>query len=79
VTNNSIQEIEDSFVNKGYGDLKTYAGEVVVENVINPFREKTNNLLNDEKTLNNLMMEGAQKAELVAAKTLKNVYEKVGF
>ncbi|MFZ9797141.1 MAG: tryptophan--tRNA ligase [Candidatus Nanopelagicales bacterium] len=79
VTNKSIQEIEDSFVNKGYGDLKTYAGEVVVENVINPFREKTNNLLNDEKTLNNLMMEGAQKAELVAAKTLKNVYEKVGF
>ena len=79
VTNKSIQEIEDSFVNKGYGDLKTYAGEVVVENVINPFREKTNNLLNDEKTLNNLMMQGAQKAELVAAKTLKNVYEKVGF
>ncbi|MFZ9908990.1 MAG: tryptophan--tRNA ligase, partial [Candidatus Nanopelagicales bacterium] len=79
VTNKSIQEIEDSFVNKGYGDLKTYAGEVVVENVVNPFREKTNNLLNDEKTLNNLMMEGAQKAELVAAKTLKNVYEKVGF
>ncbi|MFM2116786.1 MAG: tryptophan--tRNA ligase [Actinomycetota bacterium] len=79
VTNKSIQEIEDSFINKGYGDLKTYAGEVVVENVINPFREKTNNLLNDEKTLNNLMMEGAQKAELVAAKTLKSVYEKVGF
>ena len=79
VTNKSIQEIEDSFVNKGYGDLKTYAGEVVIENVVNPFREKTNNLLNDEKTLNNLMMEGAQKAELVAAKTLKNVYEKVGF
>lgn len=79
VTNKSIQEIEDSFVNKGYGDLKTYAGEVVVEQVINPFREKTNNLLNDEKTLTNLMSEGAQKAEQVASNTLKNVYEKVGF
>jgi tryptophanyl-tRNA synthetase len=79
VTNKSIQEIEDSFVNKGYGDLKTYAGEVVVEQVINPFREKTNNLLNDEKTLTNLMLEGAQKAEKVASQTLKNVYEKVGF
>jgi len=79
VTNKSIQEIEDSFVNKGYGDLKTYAGEVVVEQVINPFREKTNNLLNDEKTLTNLMSEGAQKAEQVASHTLKNVYEKVGF
>jgi len=79
VTNKSIQEIENSFVNKGYGDLKTYAGEVVVEQVINPFREKTNNLLNDEKTLTNLMSEGAQKAEQVASNTLKNVYEKVGF
>lgn len=79
VTNKSIQEIEDSFVNKGYGDLKTYAGEIVVEKVINPFREKTNNLLNDELTLTNLMLEGAQKAEKVAAQTLKNVYEKVGF
>jgi tryptophanyl-tRNA synthetase len=79
VTNKSIQEIEDSFVNKGYGDLKTYAGEVVVEQVINPFREKTNSLLNDEKTLTNLMSEGAQKAEQVASGTLKNVYEKVGF
>ncbi len=79
VTNKSIQEIEDSFVNKGYGDLKTYTGEVVVEQVINPFREKTNSLLNDEKTLTNLMFEGAQKAEQVASGTLKNVYEKVGF
>jgi tryptophanyl-tRNA synthetase len=79
VTNKSIQEIEDSFVNKGYGELKTYAGEVVVEQVINPFREKTNSLLNDEKTLTNLMSEGAQKAEQVASGTLKNVYEKVGF
>ncbi len=79
VTNKSIQEIEDDFANKGYGDLKTYAGEVVIEQVVNPFREKTNNLLNDEKTLTNLMQEGAQKAEQVASKTLKNVYEKVGF
>lgn len=79
VTNKSVQEIEASFENKGYGDLKTYAGEVVVENIINPFREKTNNLLNDENKLSNLMQEGAQKAEKVASQTLKSVYEKVGF
>ncbi len=79
VTNKSIQEIEESFENKGYGDLKAFAGEVVIENVINPFREKTNNLLNDVQKLDNLMQEGAQKAEKVASQTLKNVYEKVGF
>ncbi len=79
VTNKSIQEIEVSFENKGYGDLKAFAGEVVIENVINPFREKTNNLLNDVQKLDNLIQEGAQKAEKVASQTLKNVYEKVGF
>jgi tryptophanyl-tRNA synthetase len=79
VTNEEISSIEAQFASKGYGDLKTFAGEVVVENIVKPFREKTLALLADEKQLNSLMSEGAQKAEKVAAATLKSVYEKVGF
>ena len=79
VTNEEMSTIEGQFANKGYGDLKTYAGEVVVEKIIKPFREKTMGLLADETQLNSLMSEGAQKAEKVASQTLKNVYEKVGF
>ncbi len=71
--------IENQFVNKGYGDLKTYTGELVVEKIIKPFREKTLSLLGNEKELSTLMTQGAQKAEKVAANTLRNVYEKVGF
>ena len=79
VTNEEMSTIEAQFASKGYGDLKTFTGEVVVENIVKPFREKTLALLADEKQLNSLMSEGAQKAEKVAAATLKSVYEKVGF
>jgi len=79
VTNEEMSAIEAQFANKGYGDLKTFAGELVVENIVKPFREKTLALLGDEKQLNSLMNDGAQKAEKVASATLKSVYEKVGF
>ena len=79
ITNEEMSAIEAQFASKGYGDLKTFTGEVVVENIVKPFREKTLALLADEKQLNSLMSEGAQKAEKVAAATLKSVYEKVGF
>jgi tryptophanyl-tRNA synthetase len=79
VTNEDMATIESQFTNKGYGDLKIYTGELVVEKIIKPFREKTMTLLADENQLNSLMNAGAEKAEKVAAATLKSVYEKVGF
>jgi tryptophanyl-tRNA synthetase len=79
ITSEEMSLIESQFANKGYGDLKTYTGELVVEKIIKPFREKTLSLLGNEKELSTLMTQGAQKAEKVAANTLRNVYEKVGF
>ncbi len=79
ITSEEISLIESQFANKGYGDLKTYTGELVVEKIIKPFREKTLSLLGNERELSTLMTQGAQKAEKVAANTLRNVYEKVGF
>ncbi len=79
ITSEQMSLIESQFANKGYGDLKTYTGELVVEKIIKPFREKTLSLLGNEKELSTLMTQGAQKAEKVAANTLRNVYEKVGF
>jgi len=79
ITSEEMSLIESQFANKGYGELKTYTGELVVEKIIKPFREKTLSLLGNEKELSTLMSQGAQKAEKVAANTLRNVYEKVGF
>ena len=52
VTNEEMTAIEAQFVNKGYGDLKTFTGELVVEKIVKPFREKTLATLGDEKELN---------------------------
>ena len=79
ITSEEMSLVESQFANKGYGDLKTYTGELVVEKITKPFREKTLSLLGNEKELSTLMTQGAQKAEKVAANTLRNVYEKVGF
>ena len=51
--------------------------EVVVE-YLNPVREKANELLKDETHLKKLLKIGAEKADAVASKTLKETYEALG-
>jgi tryptophanyl-tRNA synthetase len=52
--------------------------DVVVE-FIRPFQQRTNELLADEAELLRLMAIGATKAREVAARTVADVYERVGF
>lgn len=73
----SISELEHEFAGKGYGDFKGAVAEVVVE-YLRPIRAKALELLKDEKHLINLLQEGAEKARVVAAKTLASTYENLG-
>ena len=73
----SISELEHEFAGKGYGDFKGAVAEVVVE-YLRPIRAKALDLLEDEKHLNTLLAEGAEKARIVAAKTLATTYENLG-
>jgi tryptophanyl-tRNA synthetase len=73
----SVAEIENEFVGKGYGDFKGAVAEVVVE-YLRPVRAKTFELLDDQSHLNQILKEGALKAEAVAAKTMSDVYERIG-
>ena len=73
----SISELEHEFAGKGYGDFKGAVAEVVVE-YLRPIRAKALELLEDEKHLINLLQEGAEKARIVAAKTLATTYENLG-
>ena len=73
----SISELEHEFAGKGYGEFKGAVAEVVVE-YLRPIRAKALELLEDEKHLINLLQEGAEKARIVAAKTLATTYENLG-
>ena len=77
-TGKTIEQVQEEFQGKGYGDFKPAVGEAVVE-LLRPIREKTEDLLKNKDYLEQVYREGAQKAGYLARKTLDKVYRKVGF
>jgi tryptophanyl-tRNA synthetase len=77
LTGKSVSQAESDFAGKGYGDFKGAVAEVVVD-YLKPVRDKANELLKDEAHLNKLLKIGAEKAEAVASKTLKDTYNAMG-
>jgi tryptophanyl-tRNA synthetase len=77
LTGKTIEQSQQDFTGKGYGDFKGAVAEVVVD-YLNPVREKANELLKDETHLKKLLSIGAEKAEAVASKTLSDTYKALG-
>ena len=73
----NIEDAERLFVGMGYGDFKVKVGEAVTE-VIEPIRNKKNELLKNKDYLDEVLKNGAEKAERIAYRTLSKVYKKVG-
>jgi tryptophanyl-tRNA synthetase len=78
LTGSEIDTLVGKYAGKGYGDLKKDLAEVVVD-YVTPFREKTFEVLEDRAYLDGILQQGAEKAGVVARKTLADVYERVGF
>ncbi len=78
LTGTGIPELEEKYAGKGYGALKTDLAEVMVE-FVTPFKERTQQYLDDPETLDSVLAKGAEKARAVAAETLAQAYERVGF
>jgi tryptophanyl-tRNA synthetase len=78
ISGDSIEEIERRYEGQGYGKFKEDTAEVIIEG-LRPIREEYERLLNNKDYLEKVYMEGANKAERTAIKTLRKVYKKVGF
>ncbi|MFC5954457.1 tryptophan--tRNA ligase [Streptomyces pratens] len=78
LTGTSLAELEERYAGKGYGALKTDLAEIMVE-FVTPFKERTQQYLDDPETLDSILAKGAEKARAVAAETLALAYERVGF
>ncbi len=76
-TGKSITDAEKEFDGKGYGDFKTAVAEAVIE-TIEPIRQEKNKLLLNKDYLDDVLKNGAERAERIAYKTLSKVYRKVG-
>ncbi|HLW57637.1 MAG TPA: tryptophan--tRNA ligase [Bacteriovoracaceae bacterium] len=77
LTGKSFEEIERIYEGKLYGHLKVDLAQIVVDK-LSPVREKYLDLMKNKDYLDQLMNEGAAKAEIRAEKTLKSVYEATG-
>ncbi|MFJ3879875.1 tryptophan--tRNA ligase [Streptomyces sp. NPDC090077] len=78
LTGESIPALEASYEGKGYGALKTDLAGVMVD-FVTPFRQRTQEFLDDPETLDSLLAKGAEKARAVAAETLAQAYDHLGF
>ena len=77
-TGKSFEEIEREFDGKGYGDFKTAVGETV-RDMLKPIQDRYQLILSDKEGLNAILKDGAEKASVLAARTLAKVRRKVGF
>lgn len=73
----SIAELENDFAGKGYGDFKSEVAEVVTS-YFAPVKSRAEELLKDEAVLIGMLRAGADKARVVANKTLKSTYDALG-
>lgn len=78
LTGTTVTDLEQKYEGKGYGALKTDLAEVMVD-FVTPFRTRTQEYLDDTETLDSILAKGAEKARAVAAETLADAYDKLGF
>lgn len=78
LSGSSVEDLERAYEGKGYGALKTDLAEAMVE-FVTPFRARTQQYLDDPETLDAILAKGAEKARAVAAETLAQTYDRMGF
>ncbi len=75
LTGETREEIESRFEGKGYAQLKSDLAEATVE-FLRPFQERMSGISDEE--LSRILRDGADKARVIAAETLRQVKERMG-
>lgn len=78
VTDKTIEQAQNEFAGKGYGDFKAAVGEAVVE-CLRPVQARFNDLSNNKDYVESIYKAGAQRASGMAYKTLRKIHKKIGF
>ena len=71
------EEIISQYASKEISLFKKDLTEVII-NTVEPISIKTGLLLKDKTHLDQVLDEGANKARVIANKTIKNIYDKIG-
>ena len=73
-----IKDLEKEFSDIGWGIFKKLVYEQLIES-LKPIQEKYKLLIDDPHQINKILLDGKEKAQEVANKTLKRVKTKLGF
>ena len=78
VTGTDVGKLVNSYAGRGYGDLKADTADAVVE-FVRPIKARVDELIENPGELAAILDDGAERAREVSAKTLANVYDRIGF
>ena len=76
--NQSLEDSVNEFGGKQFSKFKEKLSEVLIEK-IEPISKEIKRLLQDEKYLDSILLEGSDKADKIASKKIKEMKELVGF
>lgn len=77
ITGMTMEEIEKKYQGQGYAQFKKDVAEAIVSE-LEPIQKKVKELLGDKAYLESIYKAGAEKANYVAAKTLRKMQKKIG-
>ena len=76
--NKELEKSVQEFSGKNFSEFKEILAQVLVDKIF-PLSLEIKKLLSDQAYLDNILKEGAQKANNIASKKLKEIHKIVGF
>ena len=77
ISKKNLEKVLNEMSGKEYSYLKTKLAEILIEE-ITPIGKEINKLLDDRSHLEQILVKGRKKANIIAEENLKNIREKVG-
>lgn len=74
----SLDQVLEKYKGQSYGEFKQDLADVVI-GVLTPIQERYKEYISNDGLLDQILVQGAQRASWKAAKTIDKVYRKVGF
>ena len=78
LNNSTLENSLNKFANKNFSEFKQKLSELLINKIL-PISQEIKKLLNDEKYLDSILLDGVEKANEIASKKIKNIKEIVGF
>ena len=78
LTNNTLEKSIENFAGKNFSEFKEQLSQVLVDK-IQPISLEIKKLLAEQSYLDKILLEGVEKANLIASKKIKKIKEIVGF